>query len=135
MLLCQLEHVLINGAGLAVLSLAIALAKRNIRSTLFEIRPVPTTIGGTIVLAPNALRVLDQTIGVYDRIRKVGFEDGWRPGGIVNDDRKTYGYPALRINRPNIVEALLKYTNDYPGLINLRWSSSINKIAESNAGV
>ncbi len=65
----------------------------------------------------------------------MGFEDGWRLGGIVNGDRKTYGYPALRINRPTIVEALLKYTNDYPGLINLRWSSSINKIAESNAGV
>jgi 2-polyprenyl-6-methoxyphenol hydroxylase-like FAD-dependent oxidoreductase len=124
----EAQHVLINRAGLASLSLAIALAKRNIRSTLFEIRAVPTTIGGTIVLAPNALRVLDQTMSIYDRIRKVGFEyehiefyseDGWRLGGLVNGDRKAYGYPALRINRPAIVEALLKYTNDYPALITL----------------
>jgi 2-polyprenyl-6-methoxyphenol hydroxylase-like FAD-dependent oxidoreductase len=138
------QHVLINGAGLAGLSLAIALAKCNIRSTIFEIRPVPTTIGGTITLAPNALHVLDQTIGVYDRIREVGFEyehvefyteDGWRLGGVVNGDRKTYGYPALRISRPAIIEALLTYANDYSNLINIRWSSSINKIVESNAGV
>jgi 2-polyprenyl-6-methoxyphenol hydroxylase-like FAD-dependent oxidoreductase len=138
------QHVLINGAGLAGLSLAIALAKRNIRSTIFEIRAVPTTIGGTLVLAPNALRVLDQTMGIYDRIRKVGFEyehiefyseDGWRFGGLVNGDRKAYGYPALRINRPAIAEALLKYTNDYPSLITIRWNNSINKITACNAGV
>jgi hypothetical protein len=60
-----IQYVLINGAGLAVLSLAIALPKRNIRSTLFEFRAMPTTIDGTIVLAPNALRVLDQTMGIY----------------------------------------------------------------------
>lgn len=53
----------------------------------------------------------------------------------MNGDRKAYGYPALRISRPAIVEALLKYTNDYSGLITTRWGDSINKIAESNAGV
>jgi 2-polyprenyl-6-methoxyphenol hydroxylase-like FAD-dependent oxidoreductase len=138
------QHVLINGAGLAGLSLAIALAKRGIRSTLFEIRAVPTTIGGAIALAPNALRVLDQTIGIYDQIRNVGFEyeliefyseDGWRLGGVVNGDRQAYGYPALRINRSAIVETLLKCTNDYSTLITILWNSSISNVAESNTGV
>jgi 2-polyprenyl-6-methoxyphenol hydroxylase-like FAD-dependent oxidoreductase len=138
------QHVLINGAGLAGLSLAIALAKRNIRSTLFEIRAAPTTMGGAIALAPNALRVFDQTIGIYEQIRMAGFEyeyiefyseDGWRLGGVMNSNREEYGYPALRITRPAIVEALLKCTNDYADLITIRWNSAINKTVENNAGV
>ncbi|CAF4435095.1 unnamed protein product, partial [Didymodactylos carnosus] len=138
------QHILINGAGPAGLSLAIALAKRNIRSTLFEIRLEPTTMGGAIALAPNALRVLDQTIGIYDQIRHLGFEyeyielyseDGWRLGGLVNGDRQAYGYPALRIYRSTIMEALLKCVNDYSTLIIIHWNSSINKIAESDTGV
>ncbi|CAF1177584.1 unnamed protein product [Adineta steineri] len=138
------QHILINGAGPAGLSLAIALAKRSIRSTVFEIRSTPTTMGGAINLAPNALRVLDQTIGIYDQIRHLGFEyeyiefysdDGWRLGGVANGDRQAYGYPALRIYRATILEALLKCISDYSTLVTILWGSSVNKIAESDTGV
>jgi len=138
------QHVLINGVGVAGLSLAIALAKGNIRSTMFEIRSAPTNLGGSITLAPNALLVLDKTIGIYDRIRNAGFEyehiefysdDGWRLGGVVNGDRNAYGYPALRISRPAIIDALLQYTNDYPDLITIHWNSTISKIIESDVNV
>lgn len=138
------QHVLINGAGPAGLSLSIALAKRNIRSTLIEIRKGPSALGGTIALAPNALRVLDKTIGIYDGIRQVGFEfeviefysnDGWRLGGAMAGNTKEYGYPSLRLNRSTLVKALFRCTKEYPDLITIYWKNSIKNIQENTDGV
>ncbi|WPH03303.1 Hypothetical protein R9X50_00618000 [Acrodontium crateriforme] len=52
-------HVAIVGGGLCGLSLAIALAKRNISYTLYESRASFTEIGAGINLGPNTVQTLD----------------------------------------------------------------------------
>jgi 2-polyprenyl-6-methoxyphenol hydroxylase-like FAD-dependent oxidoreductase len=61
-------HVLIVGCRLAGPELAVALARRNIRSTIFEIRSEKGDTGGSTRLVPNALRVLERFLGVYKEI-------------------------------------------------------------------
>ena len=53
------ESCLVIGAGIAGLTVAIALSKHGVRCTVCEIRDAPATIGGSINLMPNALRLLD----------------------------------------------------------------------------
>lgn len=57
-------EVLILGGGIAGLTLALALTKFSPANAIphiriFEVRPVPATIGGAVNLTPNALRLLD----------------------------------------------------------------------------
>ncbi|KAK8000724.1 fad nad-binding domain-containing protein [Apiospora arundinis] len=67
-------EIIILGGGIAGLATALALTKfapedAVPRIHIFEIRPVPATIGGAVNLTPNALRMLDH-LGVYDVIRE-----------------------------------------------------------------
>jgi salicylate hydroxylase len=69
--------ILILGGGVAGLTAALALTKfapKNFtpRIRIFEIRPIPATIGGAVNLTPNALRLLDH-FGVLERIQKAGY--------------------------------------------------------------
>ncbi|KAK8071677.1 FAD/NAD(P)-binding domain-containing protein [Apiospora saccharicola] len=65
--------IIILGGGIAGLTTALALTKFAPQDAvpeiqIFEIRPVPATIGGAVNLTPNALRMLDH-LGVFDVIR------------------------------------------------------------------
>jgi salicylate hydroxylase len=66
--------VLILGGGISGLTTALALTKfapagKVPRIRIFEIRPVPATIGGAVNLTPNALRLLDH-LGALQKIRE-----------------------------------------------------------------
>ncbi len=67
------EHsVAIIGAGLAGLSLALALHQQNIPCTIYESRPAPLNIGGAVMLSPNALKVLD-ALKLYSSAKTKGY--------------------------------------------------------------
>ena len=66
------KHAAIIGAGLSDLSLALALHKVNVPSTIYEVRSADFVQGGAIMLSLNALRVLDR-LGVYEPIRNKGY--------------------------------------------------------------
>ena len=99
-------------------AIAIALHQRGISCAIYEMRPANYHIGGSLVLTPNALRVLDQ-LGVYEKIRVKGFEhDGvafYNPnyprggvfGTLILGSKERYGYPALRLYRDMLRQALL----------------------------
>jgi salicylate hydroxylase len=66
--------IIILGGGIAGLTTALALTKyapkgQVPRIRIFEIRPVPATIGGAVNLTPNALRLLDD-LGALPIIRE-----------------------------------------------------------------
>ena len=107
-------HVAIIGAGAAGLALALTLHSRNIKCTIYESKDAPYRGLGALMLAPNALRILDG-LGLYTQLRSRGFNfskvefrdeadtsnDVWQMG-----NREKYGYDALRITRPVFLDVL-----------------------------
>ncbi|KAF9977008.1 hypothetical protein BGZ73_007314 [Actinomortierella ambigua] len=64
-------HILIAGAGIAGLSLAVFLEKAGmIQYTVLERSPVSRPLGSSITLSPQTLRVFDQ-VGILQEMRKV----------------------------------------------------------------
>lgn len=106
------KHVAIIGAGLSGLSLALALHKVNIPSTIYEVRSADFAQRGAPMLSPNALRVLDR-LGVYERIRDKRYH--FNTLTFKKDQNTTtdiyyfgheelYGYKALRVYRQILIE-------------------------------
>ncbi|OCF39125.1 hypothetical protein I317_07066 [Kwoniella heveanensis CBS 569] len=140
------RHVLIVGCGLGGPCLALSLARKGIRSTIFEIRPEPSESGGSISLAPNGLRVLDRYAGVYDRLRDVGFsyhrfgayvDDGEKLGEIVAGEvsEGEKGYPSVRIMRSGLLRILLEGIRETEGKVEIQWGARISGIKEDEHGV
>jgi 2-polyprenyl-6-methoxyphenol hydroxylase-like FAD-dependent oxidoreductase len=72
-----LNHVVIIGGGMSGLCSALALSRHvpDLRITVFERHPVPSTSGGAISLSPVALRHLDY-LGVLLQLDGLGCEAG-----------------------------------------------------------
>jgi len=60
--------ILIAGGGIGGMALALALARRGIRSTVLERQQTPTAAGAGIQLGPNGVRAL-QCLGVAEALR------------------------------------------------------------------
>src|ERR1700744_4232182 len=73
--------VLVIGGGVAGLAVAHLLhtkgkaAEIPVNVSVYELRGGPTTIGGAISIAPNALRILDKQMGIYQKLRPMGCDD------------------------------------------------------------
>jgi 2-polyprenyl-6-methoxyphenol hydroxylase-like FAD-dependent oxidoreductase len=105
----------IIGAGLSGLCLALALHQQSLPCTVYESRAAPLNIGGAVMLSPNALRVLD-ALGIYSAVKTQGYSfDMLHFRDLAGDLTETYefgsqakyGYPALRIYRHVLIDALL----------------------------
>jgi salicylate hydroxylase len=102
---------IIIGAGIAGLTAALTLLSTNpnIKCTLYELRETPSTIGGSINLTPNALRLLS-SLGVFpkgcpvDAIELFSIHTGSAIGELPF--QKSGG--ALRVLREELQRALLE---------------------------
>ncbi|KAI4125436.1 MAG: hypothetical protein LQ338_004239 [Usnochroma carphineum] len=106
--------VAIIGAGLAGLSLALALHARSVPCSIYELRFPSVKSTGALMLSPNALRVLE-SLGVYERIRSKGYnfsDIAFKDEAENTTDRyplgdeHRYGYQALRIYRQILLDEL-----------------------------
>ena len=109
------DEVAIIGAGLAGLTLALALHQQGIKATVYEMRSAPLNIGGAVMLSPNALKVLD-ALGVYQDVKAHGYNfevlellkvsgelvETYEFGG-----KEKYGYPGNRIYRHELIDIIL----------------------------
>jgi salicylate hydroxylase len=69
------EHAAIIGAGMAGLTVALALARRGIGSEIFEQAPELAEVGAGLQISPNASRILAE-LGVLGRISDLWLEPG-----------------------------------------------------------
>lgn len=108
-------EVSIIGAGLAGLTLALALHQNNIPATVYESRGAPLNIGGAVMLSPNALKILD-ALGLYDIVKSQGYNfDSLHfrdvQGNLVETyefgGEDKYGYRGLRIYRYVLIDELV----------------------------
>lgn len=138
------RHALIVGAGLAGPCLAICLARQNIRSTVFEIRPTRSSAGGSISLGPNAIQVLDRYAKVYTKLQPEGYEyfrfgaytdHGEKLGDIISGDERPGGYPALRIMRNTLNKTLVEAGDEFGDMIKYVWGAKVSKIEETDKDV
>jgi salicylate hydroxylase len=69
----SVEHAAIIGAGVAGLTVALALARHGISSEIFEQAPALTEVGAGLQISPNASRILDK-LGVLDALTAIWLE-------------------------------------------------------------
>lgn len=109
-------NIAILGAGVAGVSLGIVLKQRGHDVTLYERHAVPTTIGGGMVLWPNAVFVLDQ-LGLSATLARLGGRptrmqrlsaDGQDLGALdITALDARMGHPSLSILRRDLMSVLL----------------------------
>jgi 2-polyprenyl-6-methoxyphenol hydroxylase-like FAD-dependent oxidoreductase len=111
------SKVLIIGAGPAGLIAALRIHQHDgIQCTVYEIRPQPTTLGGSIGIPSNGLRLL-QRVGVYEDLLARGSKSsktvlysshGADLGEVdmVSWSEEKTGFGYLRIKRADLIEVL-----------------------------
>ncbi|KAI0521293.1 FAD dependent oxidoreductase [Xylaria bambusicola] len=135
------DNVAIIGAGLAGLAAALSLHGLSIKCSVFEMRntnAAPPKSSGALMLAPNALKILDQ-LGVYSEIKKKGylFEHVY----YKNADEQTterypfgnesaFGYKALRIYRQDLLDVL--YTACVERSIPIHFGKKFAKVVDES---
>lgn len=114
------SQAIIVGAGPAGVAAAIRLTEQNnISCTVYEIRPVPTTIGGAVGIPANGLRLLHR-LGVYNALSTRGSQQSRfvlhssTQGGILaegdtvpSEVRQKTGFGMMRIMRTDLVDVML----------------------------
>ncbi|KAK2608908.1 hypothetical protein QQS21_002621 [Conoideocrella luteorostrata] len=135
----SIQDVSIIGAGLAGLTLALALHQQSIPVTVYESRPSPLNIGGAVMLSPNALKVLD-ALDLYDIIKTKGYNfDDLHYRNSKGDLLETYefgsvqkyGYQGLRIYRYVLIDELVAALKTRG--VNVTYGSKFSHVVQDTA--
>ncbi|KAF2179547.1 FAD binding domain protein [Zopfia rhizophila CBS 207.26] len=139
-----IKKVIIIGAGAAGVSAALHLRQSDgISSTIYEIRPEPTTLGGAIGIPSNGLRLLHR-LGVYDALLARGADTSNLTlysvkGHVVGQmdmgswSKKKTGFGYLRIRRTDLMDVLLGAAKE--AQIPIRYGKRLTGIEEDGRGV
>ena len=137
--------VLIVGAGIGGLAVALALARHGYRSLLLERAPQLSEVGAGIQLGPNAFNVFDY-LGIGSEAREVAvFIDNLKLGDALSGEtvveiplqekfRHRFGNPYAVLHRGQLHGVLLNAarSND---LIEIRSSACVGDYEQDGAGV
>ncbi|KAN0102800.1 FAD/NAD(P)-binding domain containing protein [Hyaloscypha variabilis] len=103
------KSCLIIGGGIAGLTSALALQKTGITPTIHELRASPSTIGGSINLTPNALRLLEFLDVEIQGCRVDSIEIfSLHSGKLIGEVPFRKFGPSVRILREELLKALLR---------------------------
>ncbi|KAH8886551.1 FAD/NAD(P)-binding domain-containing protein [Thozetella sp. PMI_491] len=115
----NIQKVIIIGGGPAGLLAALRLQQAHrITPVIYEIRPQPTTLGGSVGIPPNGLRLLSR-LGLYESILAKGAETpdmlvhslkGEDLGQIsmISWSKHQTGFGYVRVRRTDLVDVLLE---------------------------
>jgi salicylate hydroxylase len=107
------------GAGIGGLAAAVALARKGVRVQVLERAPELTTVGASLAVDPNAMRVLGK-IDLLDPLRAVGVRVDavehvrWDTGAVLlrtplgAEGEEHFGAPALDFLRSDLLRVLAK---------------------------
>ena len=138
-------HVLIAGAGIGGLALALSLLRRGIDATVFEQAPELQPFGAGLQISPNGTRVLDH-LGLTEALADVVCETGGREVRLWNsgqtwslfdlgaDCRARFGAPYWTVHRGDLHMALLaEIERTKPGSVQL--GKSAQQFTQNDSGV
>jgi len=108
---------IIIGGGIGGLTTAIALAQRGISATVFEAAPEIRAVGAGIIMATNAMQVL-QRLGLADKVKEKGYrltggqiaDQNWRPIQTIFADYaiQKFGVGSYAIHRAALQQILFQ---------------------------
>ncbi|PKX89686.1 FAD-dependent oxidoreductase [Aspergillus novofumigatus IBT 16806] len=143
------KNIIIVGGGMCGLASAIAISKAlssaqtNLTITVYELRSVPSTLGGPVNLTPKALRCLDM-LGVLDELKqaKAGCEVdaiqilSLRTGKQVGTIDYTGpegtgfgGYKGWRVMRYELLQAMLRVIARLPA-VKIEYGKKLVRVEE-----
>ncbi|MDC9701440.1 MAG: FAD-dependent monooxygenase [Alphaproteobacteria bacterium] len=138
--------VLIAGAGIAGLTLALALARRKIPSHILEAKPEQIPQGNGIQLSPNATRILID-LGmrvllepVVKRPESIIIRSG-RHGRILRelplgqDIEKRYGAPYFVIHRSDLYRKIKKALQNHSNLADVTYDAKVKYFQQNENGI
>ena len=137
------QDIVIIGAGLSGLILALSLHAEGIPCTIYDLRVPNRPAGGALMLAPNALRILD-SLNLYGRLKPLGFsferlrflnEDYELTGSYDFGIPTKHGYQALRIYRDVLISEIEKVAAEHGILIHYGTRFSHVVSADPDKGV
>jgi salicylate hydroxylase len=139
------KPILINGAGIAGLTTALALGEAGYQCVVYEKAEGFDAIGAGIQLSPNAVGVLS-SLGMGPLLSSIASEPlridmfnathGYRIKSLkLNPQIKDrFGSPYFVVHRPNLQSLLFSQCNAHPN-VNVQFSSSIIEMAPHQRGV
>ncbi|MGH6859391.1 MAG: FAD-dependent monooxygenase [Phyllobacterium sp.] len=139
------DQVIIAGAGIAGLTLALALSAKGIKVQLFEKSDSLAEIGAGVQLSPNATRLLDR-LGVLEGLRRtcvepqaVCLQDGRSGAALLHlpigaQARQRWGAPYIVCHRADLQNALLDQARRHPDIA-IQLQSSVTHHKSDAGGI
>lgn len=123
---------IIIGGGIGGLTTAIALKQRGISVTVYEAAPELRAVGAGIIMATNAMQVM-QRLGIADKIKRKGYrliggqiaDENWRTLQQIDGQYAIgkYGVGSYAIHRANLQQILFDELPDVPIQLNHKVTS------------
>lgn len=137
-------HLLVNGAGIAGLTAAIALGRRGVRVTLVERRTAFEEVGAGLQLSPNASRILID-LGLSGGLgrdavapERLDIRIWSRPRAFasmpMNDGKERYGAPFWVTRRADLQTALLDAARSLPN-VRILAGRTLGDVSGSDTGI
>jgi 2-polyprenyl-6-methoxyphenol hydroxylase-like FAD-dependent oxidoreductase len=130
---------LIVGSGFSGLTTALYLFKNNKNFTILEAMTMPSSIGGTITMFPNAMKILreldlaDDVISFGARIKKAYFKDNY--GNFIVERsmgaQELYGEPTITIRRSVLIGIFLKKLKEHN--IEILYNKKVTHLVKNNS--
>lgn len=139
------DQIIIAGAGIAGLTLALALSKREFQVQIFEKSASLAEIGAGVQLSPNATRLLDrlgvleQLIPVSAKPQAVCLQDGASGNRLLHlpmgdAAKKRWGAPYIVCHRADLQNALLTQARSQPNIA-IQLQSAVSQYKSDASGI